>query len=133
MIPATGRYTAYYGEKLRIQKPVEAWDDDGEALVANDKGRLVRASSYSNFDGVEQASDDRIVSVLPGGGWQFKFQGEAETWIAPVLGWAVDEQGYATALQVEPDENGYGPMATPCKSTTVELLPPAGSEQRTEP
>lgn len=127
MIPARGNYEAHFqvkggsGNTYTNTKCIEAFDDEGHALVVDDKGRLVRANSYSNFTHVDEANQE-VAGVLPGGGWTFAWtnpDGSSDS--EPVVGWIVNDSGYATPLTVD-DPNVA--TATPCSDSNVRVLPP---------
>lgn len=112
MIPATTPFVAHFNEHARpgggrtipTTKPVIAWDDDGRALVVDDKtGRLTRADSYKNFGGVEQATSSYVTAV-PGGGWRLAWkQTDGTEYMEPVLAWAIDGNGYGQAISADAD------------------------------
>jgi hypothetical protein len=113
MIPATARYEARYrhgeGDKAyTTSKPVIAWDDHG-ALVADEKtGRLVEASSYTNFIRVAPA-DPEVVGVIPGGGWHAQFDDGAESGSAPVLAWLLTADGSCAPVCSDADGSPFDP------------------------
>jgi hypothetical protein len=119
MIRATGRYVATYTEPDGTSLPdrqVEAFDDDGRALVLADTGRLEAADSLPGFDTVSRRPV--IIGVLPPGGWTVQDDANQEG-IRPIAGWLVDETGETLPLLVD-DENGYAhPPGGP-----VRLYPP---------
>lgn len=111
MIPATHPYEARYshenptgGRPYFTTKPVVAWDEDGAAMVADQKtGRLREASSYSNFAGLAKA-DAAVVGVVPGGTWRAEFstdEGGTTSW--PVLAWLVRADGECTPVHADRD------------------------------
>jgi hypothetical protein len=114
MIPATHPYEARYrhgeGDKAYISnKPVIAWDDDGAALVADAKtGRLVEASSYSNFIRVAP-TEPAVVGVIPGGDWRAEFEGGEDSGFAPVLAWLVTADGSCAPVCSDSDGSSFDP------------------------
>ncbi|MDG9717432.1 hypothetical protein [Streptomyces sp. DH24] len=76
-------------------KPVVAWDDDKVALVVDEKtGRLVDASSYSNFAGLMEDRAPRIVATMPGGGWMAEYRDDdGTTFSFTVVAWNVKDDG----------------------------------------
>ncbi|MGW9637456.1 hypothetical protein [Nocardiopsis alba] len=103
MIPAPPGHIAYFkGERL-YKKPIVAFDNSGNALVMDAKsGKLRAANSYSDFLHA-MYDNDRIVSVIPGGGWEFAYmdnegQDETITRRAPVVAWAFNETGHGTPI-----------------------------------
>lgn len=64
MIPARPGTTAVIDGDLVA---VEAWDDEGRALVVNpEQGRLVPAEDKPGF---EVVYDSHLISIIPGGKW----------------------------------------------------------------
>ncbi|MFC8491220.1 hypothetical protein ACFUJU_10515 [Streptomyces sp. NPDC057235] len=115
MIPATTPYVARYRQTVDrrdgtqgsylADRPVIAWDDEGEALVAADeRGRLVLASGYSNFDSVRPAGP-HVVAVLPAPGWlaQYKDDSDGIVFTRPVVAFLVESDGGCKPLAVDSD------------------------------
>lgn len=148
MIPATQPYVARYsytatdknGDKQDkvASRSVVAWDNDGRALVADDRGSLVPAVALAGFQYVEEDDDRRVVGVIPGAGWQMVWQlGTPDQYVEPVLCWlayangdvkpaGVDEDGYSETV----DEFHTRPKVYP---PNVEIpAAPAGGDQMTE-
>ncbi|MEV4041485.1 hypothetical protein [Streptomyces sp. NPDC049744] len=100
MIPSHDQYVARFrhdqpgGRPWHSTRPVLAWDDEGEALVADENaGRLVRASSLPRFAGLEEARGP-IVAAIPANGWVAIFREEDGALTPdPIVGWAVDRSG----------------------------------------
>lgn len=120
MIPATQPYVARYsytttgktGDKQdRVtSRSVVAWDEDGQALVADDRGRLTPAIGLAGFQYVEEDDDRRVVGVIPGGGWQMVWQlGTPDQLAEPVLCWLAYANGDVKPVGV--DEDGYSETA----------------------
>jgi hypothetical protein len=129
MIPTNGsyeahfRYTGHGGVSYVRKVPVEAWDDDGAALVLHeDTGGLLQARGRPGFEGVSRADRARTVAVLPGGGWRLAWKQDdgSDDVISPVLGWVVGDDGWATPLDVDED----GLFATPQDHGDVRLIRP---------
>ena len=128
MIPATQPYEARYrhegnGKQHFSTKPVIAWDDDGAALVPDEKtGRLREASSYSNFAGLAPA-DAPVIGTAPGGGWYAEHRtdnGDVDS--IPVLAWLVRADGSLTPTIA--DSDGYTDDPTTA-SNFIRLYQPA--------
>jgi len=113
MIPATHPYEARYrhdnnGKPYTSTKPIIAWDDHGAALVADAKsGRLVDATSYSNFVRVTPA-DPAVVGVIPGGGWHAEFD-DGDIGSTPVLAWLVSADGSCAPIASDADGSAFDP------------------------
>ncbi|SCL32940.1 hypothetical protein GA0074692_3450 [Micromonospora pallida] len=106
MIPASGRYIATYTDTDGVSPPdrqVEAFDDEGRALVLADTGRLEPAASLPGFAAIHRRP--AIVAVLPPGGWTVQDDDDPEG-TRPIAGWLVDENGETLPLLVD-EENGY--------------------------
>ena len=119
MIPPTGpAYEARYshdqptGRPYFTMKPVVAWDDRGAALVPDEKsGRLVQATSYSNFSGLCPA-DPPLTAAIPGGGWQAEHQGDDNTTFdVPVVAWTFHSDGSINPVCVDADGITSDPTA----------------------
>lgn len=85
-------------------RKVEAWDPQtGDALVVSGAaGRLVPArSGFTGFHRLDEAI--AIVGVLPGAGWRLAHRDKTtgDAWSNPVVGFAVDSEGWAHTLVVE--------------------------------
>lgn len=102
MIPAHPPYVARFGDRGTL--PVVAWSADGDALVVDyARGALRPASTLPGFSGVVEAPAP-IVAVVPGGGWMARYtleKGAAS--VEPVLAWAFDCHGCATAMVATSD------------------------------
>ncbi|MFD9225243.1 hypothetical protein ACFWDI_35765 [Streptomyces sp. NPDC060064] len=103
-------------------KPVIAWDDDGCALVPDEKtGRLREASSYSNFAGLAPA-DAPVIGTAPGGGWSAEHRTDnGDTEATPVLAWLVHADGSLTPTIADIDGLTDDPTTA---SNFVRLHPP---------
>ncbi|MFC7973903.1 hypothetical protein ACFUT3_01385 [Streptomyces cinereoruber] len=137
MIPATTPYVARYRQtadlpngtqgSYTIDRPVLAWNDDGHALVAADeRGQLVPASGYSNFDGVMPA-EPHIMAVLPATGWlaQYKDDGDGSIFTRPVLAFLVKSDGGCRPVMV--DSQGFTDDARDSENF-VQLIDPGEQE-----
>jgi hypothetical protein len=125
VIPAIQPYVAHYkhvdnGRTYHSTKPVIAWDDDGKPLVADDS-QLVRASRWTNYDGVMEA-DAPVIAALPGQGWVVEYkEDDGSTYTNPVLCWLVRSDGSTTPL----DSDGTGYCDEPATvGNFVRLIPP---------
>jgi hypothetical protein len=90
-------------------RPVVAWTDDGDALIANGRaGDLKIASSFGNFQWLSSGEgtdrDDEVVAVLPGNGWVVNWK-EEEADPDPVFAWLVTRGGYIKPVVMGAD--GY--------------------------
>lgn len=111
MIPAeAGAYVAQYrqekersGNNHFSTKNVVAWDEDGAAQVLDPRtGRLVDASSYSNFARVVEADVAAVVGAIPGGGWKAEYRAEDETtYDISVVAWNVRADGALDPICVD--------------------------------
>jgi hypothetical protein len=88
-------------------RPVEAWDPTtGVALVVDpQRGALRPVTDWLDFSHLERG--ERVVSVIPGGGWRTHWnEGYDGTPVTEaVLAWLVHSDGRATPISVEPDGN----------------------------
>lgn len=103
-------------------EPVVGWSGNGTALVVDaDNGRRVGIHQLDGhkFQGLETA-DDPIVTALPGAGWTLEWpDGTTEA----VLGFAVQNDGYALPLVTNP--SGYGlPYTVTDGEPAPKLVPP---------
>lgn len=98
---ATGWIAIFTGTDVEIgrTRPVEAWHQTtGEALVVDpQRGVLRPISERSDFSHLERA--ERVVGVVPGGGWRVHWNAEGET--ESVLAWLITENGSATPITVD--------------------------------
>jgi hypothetical protein len=126
MTPAIQPYEAIFtikrdGRSRETRKAVIAWDDDGNALVADrERGALQAAKSYGNFVRLDEARG-RAVGVIPGGGWRAVFQHENGTETVSVLAWAFDADRYGTPLYADEEGNVTDLQEI---SNLVRLVPP---------
>lgn len=126
MIPTRDTYDAVFemrlanGTEHEEHLPVEAWNEDGEALVLGHKGDLIIARSRSGFIGIERRP--QIVAVIPGGGYTLGSTFEGVEYTAPVLVWTVDDRGWAKPI-VATDE-GWDEEARIDLGDGVRLIPP---------
>lgn len=109
MIPAGRPYDAVFkttenGRDREWQKPVIAWDDNGNALVADhEEGALRAVSTAGNFVRLQEARGP-AAGVIPGAGWRAVFGHGEDRGIHDVLAWVIDQDGYGAALWA--DEEG---------------------------
>ncbi|MBE4790262.1 hypothetical protein [Streptomyces caniscabiei] len=105
MIASDGSYhVSFLGSdgKPFLSKPVVAWDDDGNALVAGKLG-LVRADRFGTVHRIVQ-HDAAVVSAVPGGGWMIDCTGDdGDTWTDVIVAWTIHSDGSATALTCSAD------------------------------
>lgn len=139
MIPTSGRYEAAFYSTDNTGKryndhylPVEAWSDEGEPLVLDEKtGRLRRADSYGNFASVGECQRPRRISAIPGGGWLMRHtEPDGSTWTEPVVGWVIDE--YGTAEAIVTDGAGLTELITNVADTPAFIHPDQRNEPATE-
>lgn len=131
MIPATHPYEARFthknddGRTTFSFKPVIAWDDDGQPLVAG-KRKLMVASSFTNFDRIMAADDSPVVATVPGDGWRAEFKDEDGSTISdPVIAFAVRADGTGLPIQVGSD----GEVDTSTSASNFSRLYHAEGEQ----
>jgi hypothetical protein len=130
VIPATRPYAAAYrhtgkdGKAHYTHKPVIAWDDEGRALVCDDKtGRLVPVDHYTNFANVEEDGEIRYVAAIPGGGWRLAWKNDdGPELIEPVLAWVIGAEGEARALTV--DKECWAEMVDPLSDSGPRVIAP---------
>lgn len=94
--------------------PVERWDDDGQALIADpDRGSLRVAAATKGFQGLEKAH--RAIGTIaapPGAHLTLRIQrpatpanfGKSDEESRPVIGWMVTDWGAAFPLVAHPDD-----------------------------
>lgn len=122
MIPATEAYTAVFrhentktpeGRPTYSEQPVIAWDDEGNALVVDEKtGRLRAANSWANFDGVHPGQAP-VVAAIPGGGWLVEYSADDGTPVAsPLPAWLVRRDGSFDPIDVDRDGVSGDPTET---------------------
>ncbi|MFF8556605.1 hypothetical protein ACF058_27720 [Streptomyces sp. NPDC015501] len=86
MIPAQHPYEANYqqeenGRTVYRSKPVIAWDDEGQALVVDERsGRPVPANNGRPFTGLSEGGHP-VAAAIPGGGWSARYKNEDGTFI----------------------------------------------------
>lgn len=111
MIAAAPGHIALFNQNGHYShsKPVLAWDDQGTALILDEKRGMLRpARDYSNFDRVTEDDENTTVTAVPGDGWQFEYTDDnGETFRAPVVAWSIDATGWAIPLAADHDD-GYG-------------------------
>jgi hypothetical protein len=107
VIPAQHPYEATYkqeenGRTVYRSKPVIAWDDEGEALVVDERsGRLVPANNGRTFVGLSEGTHP-VVAAIPGGGWSARYKNEDGTFnVDPLVAWTVRSNGTLTPLDTD--------------------------------
>ncbi|WP_331736549.1 hypothetical protein OG426_54770 (plasmid) [Streptomyces canus] len=107
MIPAEQPYEARYkheknGKATYTSKPVIAWDDDGQALIVDERtGRLVPASNDGSFLGVSEGQHP-VVAAIPGAGWRARYKNpDGTTTTDPLLAWIVRSDGSLTPIDTD--------------------------------
>ncbi|MFJ4274035.1 hypothetical protein ACIP29_26160 [Streptomyces coelicoflavus] len=107
MIPARHPYEARYkqeenGRTVFRSKPVIAWDDEGQALVVDERtGRLVPANNGRTFTGLSEGGHP-VVAAIPGGGWSARYKHPDGTTTAdPLVAWTVQSNGTLTPIDTD--------------------------------
>jgi hypothetical protein len=112
MIPAPPGLVALYKHNdppHHTDIPVIAFDE-GRPLVIDrdgkhDKTRLIRADSYSNYDGMAQNPYPGITALLPAGGWRVEFTDpDGSKWSEPLVGWGLRD---GSVVPLTTDSTGY--------------------------
>jgi len=100
MFEPTEKYIALYSqEDHSAQMVVRAFNQDGYAMVLDsDQGRLIRARDITGFNRVVQDDKSDIIAVLPGQDWRVLYGDADDPVRVPVVGWAVDRQGWAQPM-----------------------------------
>jgi hypothetical protein len=82
--------------------PVEAWDEQGRALIVErTRGRLVPADAQDGFVVVYEAD---VIAIIPGGGWVAdhaanpKMPG-AEAYTTPIVAWVLKPNGFIAPFE----------------------------------
>ncbi|MFI6530170.1 hypothetical protein [Streptomyces uncialis] len=134
MIPAQHPYEARYkqeenGRTVHSSKPVIAWDDEGQALVVDERsGRLVPANNGRTFTGLSEGGHP-VVAAIPGGGWSARYKNSDGTFLVdPLVAWTVRSDG--TLIPVDTDTTGLCDDATAMGNFDGLVAP--GAETRTE-
>ncbi|WP_435120733.1 hypothetical protein [Micromonospora tulbaghiae] len=109
MIPANPGYAASFkktNKNMGNLLPVIAWDDEGHALVLDeDEGQLVRASRFSNFDGVTYDAN-HYIGAIHAPGWKIRWpknERQPEDIVDPLIGWAIRADGTGIPLALDVD------------------------------
>jgi hypothetical protein len=98
MIPAPPGLVALYKHDKPAHHtgmPIVAFDEDWHPLVIDadgkrDKTRLIRADSYSNYDGMAEDEHPPIAALLPAGGWRVEYtDSDGSKWSEPLVGWGL--------------------------------------------
>ncbi|MET9810867.1 hypothetical protein [Streptomyces halstedii] len=133
MIPAQHPYEANYkqqvdGRTVYRSKPVIAWDDEGQALVVDERsGRLVPANDRRTFTGLSEGVHP-VVAAIPGGGWSARYKNEDGTFtMDPLVAWTVRSNG--TLAPVDTDPTGL--CDDPTTMGNFDGLVAPGAETRT--
>lgn len=134
MIPAQHPYEANYkqevdGRAVYRRKPVIAWDDEGQALVVDERrGRLVPADKGGRtFTGLSEGGHP-VVAAIPGGGWSVRFKNEDGTFtVDPLVAWTVRSDG--TLTPIDTDTSGVCDASTSMGNFDSLVAP--GAEART--
>ncbi|MFE9797044.1 hypothetical protein ACFYRL_35590 [Streptomyces goshikiensis] len=107
MIPAQHPYEAKYkqedgGRTVYRSKPVIAWDDEGQALVVDERsGRLVPANNGRAFTGLSEGGHP-VVAAIPGGGWSARYKNQDGTYtVDPLVAWTVRSDGTLTPIDTD--------------------------------
>ncbi|MEU8269119.1 hypothetical protein AB0B89_18360 [Sphaerisporangium sp. NPDC049002] len=123
MIPANPGLVARFEHEKgggHYFKRVEAWDEDGWAMVANDDGYLVRADSIAGFAAVaEESKADPHIGFIAGQGWRLKYTNRetGRTWTEPVIGFAFTADGCGVPVEQS------GAVARPAEGDYQLILP----------
>ncbi|MER7043025.1 hypothetical protein ACIF6H_35050 [Streptomyces microflavus] len=133
MIPAQHPYEAKYkqevdGRTVYRSKPVIAWDDEGQALVVDERsGRLVPANNGRPFIGLSEGGHP-VVAAIPGGGWSARYKDEDGTFtVDPLVAWTVRSDGTLTPI----DTDTTGLCDDPTASSSFDGLVAPGAKTRT--
>ncbi|WP_393063402.1 hypothetical protein [Streptomyces sp. LN549] len=133
MIPAQHPYEAHYkqeedGRTVYSSKPVIAWDDEGQALVVDQRnGRLVPANNGRAFTGLSEG-EHPVVAAIPGGGWSARFtESDGSSTVDPLVAWTVRSNG--TLTPIDTDTTGLCDDATAVSNFDGLVAP--GAETRT--
>jgi hypothetical protein len=95
-VTTTGWYATFDRKRSPgrvMQLPVEAWSDDGAALVVDEKaGRLAPAHTMAGFEGLMPCR--RHMAVIPAApGWRVRQVAGDEVDVLDVIGWVMDDDG----------------------------------------
>ncbi|GAA2955051.1 hypothetical protein [Streptomyces enissocaesilis] len=133
MIPAQHPYEANYkqeedGRTVYRSKPVIAWNDEGQALVVDERnGRLVPANNGRTFTGLSEGGHP-VVAAIPGGGWSARFKNQDGTFtVDPLVAWTVRSDGILTPV----DTDTTGVCDDPTAMSNFDGLVATGAETRT--
>ncbi|WAE70649.1 hypothetical protein OUQ49_33345 (plasmid) [Streptomyces cavourensis] len=133
MIPAQHPYRARYeqeegGRTVYRSKPVIAWDDEGQALVVDERsGRLVPANNGRTFTGLSEGGHP-VVGAIPGGGWSVRFKNDDGTFTEdPLVAWTVRSDGTLTPI----DTDSEGECQPSTAISNFEGLVAPGAQART--
>ncbi|MFD8288011.1 hypothetical protein ACFV2B_07225 [Streptomyces lavendulae] len=133
MIPAQHPYEANYkqvedGRTVYRSKPVIAWNDEGEALVVDERnGRLVPANNGRTFTGLSEGGHP-VVAAIPGGGWSARYKNQDGSFtVDPLVAWTVRSDGTLTPV----DTDTTGVCDDPTTMGNFDSLVALGPEVRT--
>ncbi|MER5211955.1 hypothetical protein ABT063_15580 [Streptomyces sp. NPDC002838] len=103
--------------------PIVGWDDLGNPLTIDNRGRRVRAEDLPDFHSVRESP--RIVAALPGNGWRVIWQPvpEALPSVAFVIAWAVYSDGRIRPIANILGEQYMQPLDL--SDGDIRLVPPA--------
>ncbi|WP_055558781.1 hypothetical protein [Streptomyces luridiscabiei] len=132
MIPAQHPYEANYqqevdGRTVFRSKPVIAWDDEGQALVVDERnGRLVPANNGRTFTGLSEGRHP-VVAAIPGGGWGARYKSDDGSFtVDPLVAWTVRSDG--TLAPVDTDITGVCDDPTAMSSFDGLVAPGAAAQ-----
>jgi len=117
------------GKHAYSSLPVEAWSDDGGALVVGEKsGDLERADNYGNFVGVCEETYPEIVALIPAGAWRVEHTDKAgaEPWSEPLVAWGLSVDG--AVYPIASDGNGDTEVLEHTKHSTWRVYHPETTE-----
>lgn len=107
MIPARHPHEAHYkqeegGRTVYRSKPVIAWDDEGQALVVDERsGRLVPANNGRTFTRLSEGGHP-VVAAIPGGGWSARYkEPDSSSIVDPLVAWIVRSNGTLTPVDTD--------------------------------
>jgi hypothetical protein len=87
------------------RKSVIAFSDDGAALVAGRRGKLVPASQLPAFDRLTDIGDGPgYTALIPAGGWRIEYtMDDGTSRSQPIVAWAITRAGQVTPLYIDGD------------------------------
>ena len=125
----TGFHAHYWTEadlladKPSRHSPIVGWDDLGNPLTLDSRGKRVRADDFPDFHSVRQTP--HIVAALPGNGWRVVWQPipEAVPVVAFVIAWNVYSDGEIRPMANIQGEQYMQPLDL--GEDDIRLIPPA--------